>query len=236
MIFSKDFIIGLDDVNSNLLLRDKSILRFMENIACYHTDSVGRGINDIENIGKAWALLEWEVKIIERPHYGDLVRIDTWGRKISRSYVYRDFAIYVGDKLCVKASSKWFYLDIYKRRPVRITEEDMAPYESEDKSILEIDEIEKLYEKESYTDMYDYTVRRCDMDALGHLHNTNYLDIVYDAFTDEEVDAFSHIRISYKKEVSLGEKLFIKRQDEENKVCFIINNGEVTNAIMELSK
>ena len=47
LIFKHEFYIGLKDINSKKELKNKSILEFLENIACMHSDLVGLGMNDI---------------------------------------------------------------------------------------------------------------------------------------------------------------------------------------------
>lgn len=237
MYFTQDYKIGLDDVDINGNLKDKSILRFLENSACFHADTLGDGLTHINENKKAWALLEWQVKILKRPHYGNKVTVKTWGRKYSKVFVYRDYVIYENDEPAVYASSKWFVLDLVRRMPARILAESMNAYGIENESILGIDEIEKLEELESYDNCSDYTVRKSDVDMLGHFHNTNYLEMIYETLDDNEISQIKNIKISYKKEIPYGETVSVCSKKEEGKiyVAFKTNDKSVTNALAELS-
>lgn len=237
MFFEYDFSIGLDDVDVNGNCKDKCILRFLENIACFHTDSVNRGINNIHETGKGWALLDWQVKVLKRPHYGQKIKVSTWGRKVTRTFVLRDYIIYADGEEAVYGTSKWFLLDLNRRMPMRITQEEMEPYEPEDKSILGIDDIEKIFELDSYDNSFECTVRKSEIDMLGHLHNTNYLDMIYEYIDDEDILKIKDIRISYKKEMGYGDKITILTHKENNKiyVAFKTSEGKTLNALAELS-
>lgn len=237
MIFKTTFSIGMDDVDRSLNCRDNVILKYLENAACFHADALGQGLNNVENNKCAWALLEWEVEILKRPVYGNKVDVDTWSRLATKSFAYRDYILYADGVPAVHASSKWFRLDLERRRPVRITDEVMEAYGAENKSILGITDIEKIYEQESYSETAEYDVRKSDIDILGHVHNTHYIDIAYEMLSDQEIQNLSHIRISYKKEVALGEKMIIKKNVIDNKIYFALTTGggEVVNALIELS-
>lgn len=237
MKYRADFSIGLDDIDKNSKCKDKMFLKFFEDIACFHSDSLGRGIADLDTTRKAWALLDWELKILERPSYGNKITVDTWSRKCTRTYAYRDFILYANDKPAVYASSKWFTLNIDKRCPVRITEEDIAPFQSEDESILGIDEMDRLQEMPFYEESSEYTVLKSNIDVLGHMHNTHYLDLLYGMLTDEEIDSIRNIRISYKKELSLNDKATIYKHFENGTYYFAIktNDDKTINALAVLS-
>lgn len=235
MIFKTNFSLGLDDIDQDSNCKDKVLLKFFEDSACFHSDMVGEGLRNIDSTKRAWALLDWQVKILKRAHYADTITMDTWSRKASRAYAYRDFILSVDGEPYAYASSKWFILDIDKRRPVRITPDIIEAYKSEDTSILGIDEMERLTEKESYEDSYCYTILKSDIDVLGHLHNTHYLDLFYEMLSHEKIMKLTNIRISYKKELSLGEIATIKKHIENGKYYFVItsNDDSVVNAIAE---
>ena len=61
MIYTEKFKIGLKDVGKNNKIKNRAILEILENIACYHSDSVGHGINDIKNTKTSWILLDWKL-------------------------------------------------------------------------------------------------------------------------------------------------------------------------------
>ena len=73
---------------------------------------------------------------------------------------------------------------------------------------------------------------------FGHVHNTNYLDLAYEALPEEVYvqRPFDSVRITYKKEIRLGEKLLLKYAfaDGRHIVAITSGDGEVLHSIVEL--
>lgn len=236
MIFEDNFKIGLADLNANVELRNYSLLKLLEDVAGYHSDSVHRGINDNYGSGTAWALLDWEVDVTKRPKYGQKIRITTWPRLMNKCHVYRDFEIYADGEKCAIATTKWMLMDLKRRWPVIIKPELMQEYAPEiGRSVFGVEELARLPEVTGAVLTAEYKVRRSDIDINGHVHNLNYLNIVEEALSEEETIDVNHFRISYKKEIRPGETVKIFRQDEETvkenakngrKITLLIKNEE----------
>ncbi|MCI8470729.1 MAG: hypothetical protein HFJ35_04520 [Clostridia bacterium] len=240
MIYKEKFKIGLKDVWKGKEVSNKAILEYLEDIASYHSDSVGYGINTTDSTHLTWLLLDWKVKIIKRPEYGQTLEIHTWSRYIVKCYAYRDFEIYdENNNLCVIASSKWLLINNQTAKIAKVEQEMADKYESElDKSVFEEKEIEKIKEPENYKSSIIYQVKRKDIDVIGHVHNLYYLDIAYETLPQEvyEQRPFNEIRIMYKKEIKLGDKVKCKYAYQNNKhIVGIKSQDEKTlHAIIEL--
>ena len=156
MIYEENFKIGLKDIGKNNLIKNKAILEMLENIGAFQSDLVGYGINDIIKNKITWILLEWDLKVIDRPEYGNELKIRTWARNANRFFTYRDFEIYVKDKLVAVATSKWALVDIEKRKIAIITEEIIKAYKMEDKRVLKIDNLEKIKMPEKFENIVKY--------------------------------------------------------------------------------
>ncbi len=240
MIYKEKVKIGLKDVWKGNKVSNKAILEFLENVAAYHSDMVGYGINTSEETGVSWILLDWKVKVIKRPEYGKTLDIHTWSRKILKFYAYRDFEIYDDENnLCVIATSKWLLIN-NKTGKIEKVEEKMAnSYESEtSKSVFEEHDIEKLKAPLHYENSIIYQTRRKDIDIIGHMHNLYYLDLAYEAMPEEAYNMrpFDEIRIMYKKEIKLGEIVNCKYSYENNKHIIVIQSEDekTLHAIIEL--
>ena len=94
MIFEKNYTVGNRDIGNDHKATNKAMLKYLENIACSHSDKVGYGINTIEKTKLVWILLDWKFKVIERPIYGQTIKVKTWSRKMEKCCAYRDFEIY----------------------------------------------------------------------------------------------------------------------------------------------
>ena len=98
MFIEKEFYIGFRDLINFNKLSNTSLLSFLEDIAGYHSNSVGNGLNDIVKTKKSWVLLNWKVTLYERPIYAETVKLKTWSRKMDKIYAYRDYEIFNSNK------------------------------------------------------------------------------------------------------------------------------------------
>lgn len=239
MIYKEKFKIGLKDVWKGEEISNIAILEYLENIAAYHSDSVGYGVNTTKQTNLNWLLLDWKVKVLKRPKYGQELEIHTWSRKIEKFYAYRDFEIYDEEnKLCVIATSKWLLINNQTRKIARVEPEMAAKYESEtDKKVFE-KELEKLKKPEHFEREIKYVTKRRDIDIIGHMHNTYYLDLAYETLPDEVYAKrpFSKFRIMYKREITLGQVVRLKYTNIGDKhiIVFESDDGNVLHAIVEL--
>ena len=240
MIYQEKFKIGLKDVGKNDEITNKGILEALENIAAYHSDSVGYGINTTKYTHLAWILLDWKVKVIKRPKYGQVMDIKTWSRNIVKCYAYRDFEIYdEKGTLCVIVTSKWLLIDTSRGRIAKVEDEMAKKYDSEPNSVFLDEKIEKISLPETFENSILYQTRRKDIDIIGHMHNLYYLDLAYEALTQEayEKRPFDNIRIMYKKEIKLGDTVICKYAKAGNKNVVVIEGQDtnVLHAVIELA-
>ena len=240
MIYSEKFKMGTKDIGKNKKIKNKSILEFLENIGAYHSDIAGYGLNTCEMNKLGWILLDWKLQVINRPSYGQSIEVRTWARGINKFFTYRDYEIYdENNNLCAIATSKWALINIEKGKMERVTDEIIGPYEPEEKYVFLSKELDKIEVPTEFTSSISYTAKRTDIDVNRHMHNLYYLDLAYEALPDEvyeEKRPFDNVRIMYKKEIKLGEKVNCNYVCKDDKHIVVINSndGSVVHAVIEL--
>ena len=131
-------------------------------------------------------------------------------------------------------------VDIRKGKITKITEDVIKAYEPEQKNLFPELDLEKLVIPASFEHETEYTVKRKDIDINGHMHNLYYLDLAYEALPEEIYNKrpFDKVRIQYKKEMKLGEKVKCKFAKVEEKYVVVIfsENEKNVHAIIELEK
>ena len=236
MIYSSNYKIGIEDIGINNEATNKALLAIMEDVASLHSASVGYGVFEVETKKRAWMLLDWKIKVIKRPKYNDEIKAETWSRKIERLYAYRDFQI--KDKegnIIVIGTSRWIFVDIDRRRPVRLTADITDLYESEfDKNVFP-EEMEDI-KCEDYLFKKEYYIQRRDIDMNEHMHNLSYLDMAYEILPDDiyKNKIFDNVRITYKKEIVYGEKVECYYAEHNDKYIVTAKSNDKINAMIEL--
>lgn len=238
MIFEKEYTVENRDIGNNYKATNKALLKYLENIACKHSDKVGYGINDIEKTKAVWILLEWEFKVIERPKYGQTIKVKTWSRKIEKCHAYRDFEIYnENGKILAVATSKWVLVDYETRKIRRIPEKLMEEYASEPEKKVFNEEIEKSQEPEKEEKSMKLEIRKTDIDINNHVNNLKYLDFAYEILPEEVYNQdLKNIKITYKHQTMPGETINISYTKQEEKNIIVIKTQDKSNlhAIVEI--
>ena len=241
MIYKEKFKIGLKDVWTKDEVSNIAILEYLEDVAAYHSDSVGIGINTTEETHLNWLLLDWELEVLKRPRYGQVLDIHTWSRGIEKFYAFRDFEIYDEENnLCAIATSKWLLVDSKTGKIARVKPKIADKYQSEtEKAVFKDKKIEKIKEPKEYISEVTYTTRRRDIDVIGHMHNLYYLYLAYEALPEEEYNKrpFKHVRIQYKNQIKLGETVKCKytKENEEKIVVMKSEDDKTLHAIIKLN-
>lgn len=238
MIFERSYTVGNRDVGNNNKATNKAMLKYLENIACKHSDEVGYGINTIEQTGVVWILLDWKFNVIERPIYGQTIKVKTWSRKMEKCYAYRDFEVYdENEKVIAKATTKWVLLDANTRKILRIPENFAVEYKQETQRHAFEEEIDKLRESENEEISMELKTRRTDIDINNHVNNLNYLDFAYEILPEEVYSQdLKNVRITYKHQTEPGETVNISYTKQDGKNIITIKTIDKTqlHAIVEL--
>lgn len=197
----------------------------------------GYGLLDIEKKGVSWILMDWKLKVIKRPSYGEELLVKTWGRNVKKVTTYRDYEIYnENNELCAIATTKWALLDINLKKIIRISPEIINKYILNEKSVFEEEELSKISIPEEFENCIIYTVQRRNIDVNGHMHNTHYLDLAYEALPEDIYNnrPYNNLRISYKKEIKLGDKVNCYYSHIDDKHVVVMKTNDITNAIVEI--
>lgn len=238
-IFEHNFDFSIRDIDKNVELTNKAILGFLEDIGGYHSNIAGYGLKDIEKTKISWVLLHWKLKILKKIKYGDYINVKTWSRGSVRACCFRDFEVYNEQgELCAIATSKWTLIHLEKGL-MRLTDDVIGKYESEEKCVFDSFNFDKLKEPETYSSVFEYTIQRRDIDINNHMHNLCYLDLAYEALPKEvyENSSFDNVEIMYKSSALLGEtvKCYYSFDDNSHYITIKSADDNTLHAIIKLS-
>ena len=231
--------IGLKDIGIEGLCKNKSILSYLEDAAGFHSDFAGSGVPKLNEENITWVILDWKLKIISRPKYGEEIVVQTWSKLPKKYYAYRDFKVLDKEgNVLVIATSKWALIDTTSGALKTISVEMMDKYEPEEENAFEEPEITKQKEFDTYEYAKEFSVSKNYIDINRHVNNIHFLDFVYDTLPDEEFEngEFKNLRITYKNEIKYGDrvKAFYNKRDEK---CVVVLKDEEESkvyAIVEL--
>ena len=121
---------------------------------------------------------------------------------------------------------------------MKITDEFYNNYKPEEKSVFDEIELEKLKESENAEKNFKYTIRRSDIDVNGHMHNTNYLSLAYEALPEDIYNntIFDNFEILYKKEIKYGETVnfFYSFENNIHTISIKSEDDKILHSIIKL--
>ena len=228
------------DIDENNKLSAKGLIRILGEVAGIHSETVGYGLSHTPQTHLTWMLLNWKIEFLLRPSWNSELTIKTWARAFSKIASNRDFNVYdTNNNLVAKATSKWVLIDFEKHIPLRITEEISEKFGKIDISVFDIEVNDKEQEPENSSFIYDYKIKKRDIDTNHHVNNLYYLDFAYDALPNEFCDKyFDNIEILYKKQIKLEDtiKCFYAYNENTKQHVVTIKNEDlsIVHAIIKL--
>lgn len=181
------------------------LVKLLQEAAVGHSETVGFGSRSLVESGQAWVLNKMAIDITRYPIYQEQLRVVTW-HKGSRGFKsFRDYAVYCGDEKIAAVSCMWLFVDLARKRLIRIPAhaDDAYTVEVEDVLSFDVDAWKPDYAFDpDFT--VDITTRSTDLDPLGHVNNVIYFDYVETALSAylQRPPRISKIRIQFNREIN----------------------------------
>lgn len=218
MTFTENFRVPYYDTNIKRSASPENLLKYLGEVATLHSDKVGLTIDNLRDSNYGWMLNRWKVKINDYPIARDIINIETWASDFKKFYANREFKILdIYNNELVSASSVWIFLDMKRKRPIRVTEDVINSYGIEGKILFnEYYDFNIPFET---SQNLEFRVRKSDIDYNNHVNNVKYFQWMLESlpsYIDEEY-ILKEFEIIYKKEVGLGSLITSSYCEESNK-------------------
>lgn len=224
---SKEYIKYLD-VDKNNKLTNKAIINYMQNAGGEHTNINGDGIKDQPKTHLAWLILNWKIKVFDRPEYGEKITIKTWIKKTEICCCWREFEIYCNKKLIAVGDSRWVLVSTETGKITRIPAEIVKIYAPKGIGVFDEELEEKIKEPKDSQLTYEEIIGRTRIDTNNHLNNLYYLDFAIESLPEEiyEKTLFNNVEIMYKKQVKYKDKIKCFYKEENNQQIVVIKGED----------
>ena len=212
--YSKKYEINYYDVDYNLKCKLSSIVNFFCDIGNCHSESLGDTIEQLTKKNMAWVFYKYDINIYEYPKYRDIVTIETYPISFNKFYAHRGYNIINEEgKIIAKGMALFFLIDINRRRPMRIPNEEIDLYQGNDINGIHIDmeDIKALEESEINK---SFNVRYSDIDSNWHVNNSKYMEWAIESVPQEIIKDYElkRIKVVFDKETTYGHKIDVSTQ------------------------
>lgn len=241
--YNKEFEIPYYESDKHGKITPLSLLEYLGEISVSHNDFLGFDIERLKSLNYGWMLNRWRVGVDRYPGVGEKIRIETWISKIEKFYANREFIIYDKKDIEIgRASTLWIFIDMTKKKPIRITSEFYDGTKIID--VKAFDDFYKFGKDIEIDDYVDFHIRRSDIDYNNHVNNTKYLSWMIEAVPEEIYKNYilNEFEILYKKETLYGNTILSNSnkinisKEEANFLHSIIDKETHDNNAMGLTK
>jgi medium-chain acyl-[acyl-carrier-protein] hydrolase len=203
----QEFAVHSYEVDPEGLLAPRVLFAFLQEAAGGDAARGGYTMERLAEHGLVWMIQWMRVEIDRHARQGETLLVTTWARRLDRALAWREFEVIDGSRARVAVgTSRWAVVDVAARRLVRLPEfvrrspvPDRPPALDREPSALEAAEpadIERRFE-----------VRRGDLDTVGHVNNTRYVEWALETVPDEVQDGArpSVFEIAFRREGTYGD-------------------------------
>lgn len=218
-ILKKELSIPLFDGDKDGDVRVDSIIKYLGEMSAVHNDlTIGDNILKEQDYG--WMIRNWKIEIDEYPKIKDKILIKTWVSKVDKFFVNREFNIYRQDKVIIRGTARWIFIDMKRKRPTRLKEEFIdRDYIIKDSNF---ETFNRYIRDVEYDNLLDFRIRRTDIDNNEHVNNVVYFLWMIENIPKEIYNnkRLKKLEIEYKNEV--------KYPSEITSESMVYQQGEAT--------
>ena len=217
--------VSYSEVDANLNLTYYSLVNYMQDCSCFHSDEAGVGVSYLSALNLGWFVTSYEIHINRLPKYMEKIVISTYPYQVRGMMARRVYTISTeSGELLIYADSLWVLMDLIHTKPARINEEIENAY-PDDGNRPEYDfRRPKLRYTNPGLKVGKFVVNEHLIDTNGHMNNSFYIDLTRSYLPKED---FSEIDVNYKKaallfdeldvylvELETGYQVVLKKEDE----------------------
>lgn len=234
-MYSFDSRVRYSEVDEEGKLKIPALVNYFQDCSTFQSEDAGVGIDYCKQVGCAWVLCSWQIVINKMPTLGSQVRVATWANDLRGFYGIRNYTMETEDGMRLAfANSVWAYLDMKKKKPVKMSKEmneafpvsEGIPYEWGSRKM----KLPKEYEKEN-----SFTITREYLDTNHHVNNGKYISMA-DRYLPEGYPT-KQIRVEYRNEAREGDIFFPGIAVSDDKVVVMFYNiNNVLYAAVEFTR
>ncbi|MEZ4884057.1 MAG: thioesterase [Chitinophagales bacterium] len=199
-----------------------SICNILQNAAGLHALHRGLGFDDMQQMGHVWLMNRLKVKMNNFPVWAEKIQLQTWVSSMRGPFSDRhfDFQNQQGESIG-SASTFWVAVNIENRRPARIVSNQLPIIADK---LPDCGASNKLPSITEFDQSSTYQVQYSDLDMVGHVNNTKYVEWMINQLVNMEGDFRPlQLEMNFLNETLFGEKVLVKsKQLEKGFACVIL--------------
>ncbi|HOG29520.1 MAG TPA: thioesterase [Vicinamibacterales bacterium] len=201
-----DLPVAYSAVDRDQVITLRGVFACFQEAAIAHANELNAGTHAMAARGEAWVLKRMAAAIERYPGYGEALRIETWSSAVRGAKGYREFLVFGGaGEPVFRGSSVWVYVSLKTRSIVRVPAEVAEGFPSHPGDILcpDLEDLELPPPGPDSADVVQVSLRYSDVDAMQHVNNTSYFDLLQTALARlGRPSRPRHVRVRFGRGIS----------------------------------
>lgn len=220
MDFTRSYFVHYYEIGPSRRLTLPALLGYFEDIAILHSEARGLTLDWYEANHCGWMLIKWDVSIRELPRFGETVTLATRINGMKSFLADREFTLTGADgKVLAEGRSNWILMDLDKRRPMRVHQEQWERFGVSAESAarcITIGDVagakgsigeDGVSARDAQTvTVRSFTASNGDIDTNLHVNNLCFIEWALDSLPEDYLFGHAPTRITaqYRKELGHG--------------------------------
>lgn len=201
-VYRQSFSVHSYDVDPRGLLSPRALCAYLQEVAGRHAEQLGVSMERLGEGGLAWVLRRLRLELRRGISERERLEVTTWPSGADGVLARREFELRdASGEAAGVASSQWVVVDVAARTVVRLPPAVLALEPATRAATLTLDR-RPLPSAELWALQAPVVVRRGDLDVVGHVNNTRYVEWLWESLPDE---VWSGRRLTWLEIVFLGE-------------------------------
>ena len=204
----ESFTVHSFDVDQGGFLAPRALCAFLQEAAGRDAARRGVGMDELMARGFAWVLQRLIVAVDEWPREGAILTVSTWPTRFGGATAERDFiALHADGHPLARATSRWAVADLAVRRPVRLPPFLRGRPVGEPEAGLAMPPFLARAAEAALLGERTLEVRRGDLDQVGHVNNTRYVEWSLEAVPEDwlKTRILAGLDVVYRREALRGD-------------------------------
>lgn len=223
-VYKKTLAIPSFDSDKDGRIKAESIIKYLSEMSVQH-NNLTIGDKKLKENSYGWMIRNWKIEIEELPRVNDEITLETWVSRVDKFFVNREFNIYKGSRPIIKGTALWIFMDMERKRPIRLTDEFIEKNDIVEKHNFKT--FHRYLKDTEYDDFLEFKTRRSDIDSNEHVNNMIYFSWMLENIPKEiyETKILKEIEIEYRNEVLHPSKIMSGIKVEQGSKGIIVKHG-----------
>lgn len=232
-MYNMDARVRYSEADSDGIITLDAIVNYLQDCVMLHSESVGRGVLDIQKNEGFWVMASWQIDIIRAPRYNEVIKVATNPYEFKGVFGGRNVQIFDAEGAqLVRANSMWVYIDAATKAPARVPKHEAEAYTHfADKIEMEYMP-RKITLPDKMTECAPIPVTPDRIDTNRHMNNCEYVRAAMQAAKIYGLPRV--LRVEYKQAAVVGDDLCPEiYRDEKHCVVELHGRDKTPFAVVE---